>query len=157
MRPLLFSAVIAGAGWLALTPVTAASLGVPGFSDSHVNAASVDKVGYWKRLYRRYGYPPPYAYYPPAYGYYPPPPAYVYPPPVYGYRLTPPASAYSPPVYGNEAPPPAADGNYPSAEGDYGEFRPQRETMRRPTASTAIIPRMALRALRQNSCHLGQA
>ena len=124
MRRLLFSAVIAGAGWIAVTPATAASLDLLGFNASNVNATPVEKVGYWKRLYRRYGYPPPYAYYLPAYRYYPPPPVYAYPPHVYGYQLPPPASAYSPPVYGNEAPPPAADGNYPSAEGDYGDSPP---------------------------------
>ena len=66
MRRPLFSAVIAGAGWIAACPPTAASLDLLGF------ATPVKKVGYWKRLYRRYGYPPPYAYYLPAYRYYPP-------------------------------------------------------------------------------------
>ena len=64
MRRLLFSAVIAVAGWIAVTPATAASLDLLGFNASNVNATPVEKVGYWKRLYRRYGYPPPYAYYP---------------------------------------------------------------------------------------------
>ena len=80
----------------------------------------VEKVGYWRRQYRRYGYPAPYVYYPPVYG-------YAYPPPAY---------AYSPPGYGGEAPPPAADpsgeedygdyppadGDYPAAEGEYGDY-----------------------------------
>jgi hypothetical protein len=125
MRRLLFSAVIVGAGWVALTPAMATSLGLPGFNGPHIIATPIEKVGYWRRQYRRYGYPAPYAYYPPAYGYYPPPAAYAYPPPVYGYQPPPPAYGYSPPVYGNQAPPPpAASGNYPSAEGDYGNYPP---------------------------------
>jgi len=121
MRRLLFSAVIAGACWIGLTPAMATSLGVPGLSGTKVTATPVEKVGYWKRQYRRFGYPAPYAYYPPAYGYYPPPVVYAYPPAVYGYRPAPPAYAYSPPVYGDEAPPPAAS---PSVEEDYGDYPP---------------------------------
>ncbi len=72
------------------------------------DAAVVEKIG-WRRQYRRYGYPVPYAYYPPTYGYYAPPPAY----------------AYYPPAYDSYAPPPiAADGDYSSAEGDYGDYPP---------------------------------
>ena len=41
------------------------------------------------------------------------------PPPVYGYQPAPPA--YAVPQY---PPPPAADGNYPSAEGNYGVYPP---------------------------------
>ena len=127
MRRLLFSAaVIVGVGWAGLTPATATSLGLTGLNSSNINATQIQKIGYWRRMYRRYGYPVPYAYYPPAYGYYPPPVVYAYPPAVYGYQLPPPAYAYSPPVYGHEAPPPAASpsaeedyGNYPPAEGDY--------------------------------------
>jgi hypothetical protein len=125
MRRLLFSAVIIGAGWIALTPAMATSLGLPGPNGPNVIATPIEKVGYWKRLYRRYGYPAPYPYYPPAYGYSPPPAAYAYPPPVYDYQPPSPAYAYSPPVYGNQAPPPpAANGNYPSAEGDYDDYPP---------------------------------
>ena len=105
MRPLLFSAVIVSvsAGWVALAPAMATSSGLPGLNGPNATAASVEKVGYWQRQYRRYGYPAPYAYYPPAHGYYPPPAAYAYPqPPVYGYQPPPPAYAYSPPVYGNQ-------------------------------------------------------
>jgi hypothetical protein len=32
MRPLLFSAVIVGAGWVTLTPAMAASIGLTGFN-----------------------------------------------------------------------------------------------------------------------------
>ena len=123
MRRLLFAAVIAAVGWIGTAPAMATSLGLPGPNGSNINATRVEKVGYWRRMYRRYGYPGPYAYYPPAYGYYPPPAAYAYPPPVYGYQPSVPAYA-PPPVYGNQAPPPPADGNYPSAEGDYGNYPP---------------------------------
>ena len=117
MRRLLLSAtVIVGVGWVGLAPALATSLGLPAFNGSSINATQVEKVGYWRRLYRRYGYPGPYAYYPPPYSY--------YPPPVYGYQPPPPAYAYSPPVYGNQALPPTADGNYPTAEGDYGDYPP---------------------------------
>ena len=73
MRRLLFSAaVIVGVGCLGLAPAMATSLGLPGLNGSNINATEVEKVGYWRRMYRRYGYPGPYAYYPPAYSYYPP-------------------------------------------------------------------------------------
>ena len=125
MRRLLFiAAVIVGVGGLGLAPATAASLGLPGLNGSNINATEVEKVGYWRRMYRRYGYPGPYAYYPPAYSSFPPSAASAYPPPVYGYQLPPPAYAYSPPVYGNQAPSPTADGDYPSAQGDYGDYPP---------------------------------
>ena len=132
---LLFSAVIVGAGWVGLTPTMATPLGVSGFSGPSVIITQVEKVGYWRRQYRRYGYPAPYAYYPPAYGYASPPVVYAYPPAVYGYQAAP--HAYSPPVYGEEAPPPAAspsaeedygnyppaDGDYPAADGEYDEYQ----------------------------------
>ena len=118
---LLFSAVIVGASWASLTPAMAISLAEPSLRGAEVIDTPVEKVGYWRHQYRRYGYPAPYAYYPPAYGYYPPPVVYAYPPTVYGYRPAPPAYAYSPPVYGDEAPPPAAS---PSAEEDYGDYPP---------------------------------
>ena len=138
MRHLLFfSALIVGAGWVALTPAMATSLAEPGLSGTKVTVTSVEKVGYWRRQYRRYGYPAPYAYYPPAYGYYTPPVVYAYPPAVYGYQAAPPAYAYSPRAYGEEAPPPAAtpsaeeeygnyppaDGGYPAADGEYDEYQ----------------------------------
>jgi hypothetical protein len=130
MRGLLFSAVIVGAAWVGLTPAIATPLSVSGFSGRSVIITQVEKVGYWRRQYRRYGYPAPYVYYPPAYGYYTPPVVYAYPPVVYGYQPPPPAYAYSPPVYGHgasppvygqEAPPPAAS---PSGEEDYGDYPP---------------------------------
>jgi hypothetical protein len=131
---LLLSAAIVGISWVALSPATATSLTEPGLSSPKVTVTSVEKVGYWRRQYRRYGYPAPYAYYPPAYGYYPPPVVYAYPPAVYGYQAA--APAYSPPVHGEEAPPPAAgpsaeqdygnypptDGDYPAADGEYGDY-----------------------------------
>jgi hypothetical protein len=123
MRRLLFSAaVIVGVGWVGLASAMATPLGLPGLNGSNINATEVEKIGYWRRMYRRYGYPGPYAYYAPTFGYYPPSAAYPYPPPVYGYQPPPPAYAYSPPVYGNQTPPPTADGNYPSTQGDYGDY-----------------------------------
>ena len=77
MRRLLFGAVVVGVGWVALAPAMATSLSLP--SVNGFAATPIEKVGYWKRQYRRYGYPAPYFYYPPAYGYYPPPAAYAYP------------------------------------------------------------------------------
>ena len=124
MRRLMFSAVVVGAGCIAHVPAMATSLPLPGLNGLNIIATPIEKVGYWKRLYRRYGYPVPYAYYPPAYGYYPPPAAYAYPPPIYLNQPLPPAYTYSPPVYGDQAPPPAADGNYPSAEGDFNDYPP---------------------------------
>ena len=96
MRCVLFStALVAGVIGAGLVPAKATPLTLPGINSWNVEAAPVERVGYWRRYYRRYGSPVPYAYYPPAYGYYPPaygyyPPAYpayrypYYPP--YGYR-----------------------------------------------------------------------
>jgi hypothetical protein len=100
------------------SPATATPLAISGFNNQNIAAMPVEQVG-WRRPYRGYGYPVPYAYYPPANGYYAPPPAYAYYPPPYG---------YAPPPY-------AADGDYPSAEaddggdyppptGDYGDYPP---------------------------------
>jgi hypothetical protein len=109
MRRLLFSAaVIVGVVAWGLVPATATPLAISGFSSQNVEATLVEEVGYWRRQYRRYGYPVPYAYYPPAYGYYAPPPAY----------------AYYPPAYGSYAPPPAANGEYSSEGADYGDYPP---------------------------------
>ena len=43
MRHLLFSAVIVGAGWVALTPAMATSLSLPGLNGPKVTVASVEK------------------------------------------------------------------------------------------------------------------
>ena len=89
-------------------PATATPLAISGLSSQSTEATLVEEIG-WRRQYRRYGYPVPYAYYPPAYGYYAPPPAY----------------AYYPPAYDSYAPPPAAaNGDYSSADGDYGDYPP---------------------------------
>ena len=61
MRRLLFSAVIVGAGWVALAPAMATSSGLPSLNGPKITAMPIEKVGYWKRQYRRYGYPAPYA------------------------------------------------------------------------------------------------
>jgi hypothetical protein len=109
MRRLLFSAaVIVGVVTWGLVPATATPLAISGFSSQNVEATLVEEVGYWRRQYRRYGYPVPYAYYPPAYGYYAPPPAY----------------GYYPPAYGSYAPPPAGNGEYSSGDADYGDYPP---------------------------------
>ena len=87
----------------------------------HVDYPSyaVKSIGYWRRYYRRYGYPVPYAYFPPADGYYVPPAAYAYPP----------ATSYAPAPeadYGDSAPSEGEyndEGNYPQ-EGDYAGAPP---------------------------------
>jgi hypothetical protein len=106
MRRLLFSAAVnVFFVWGALVPATATPLAMSGFNSPNVEATPVEKVGYWRRQYRRYGYPVPYPYYPTAYGYYEPPP-------------------YYPPEYGSHAPPPAASGDYSSVDGDDGDYPP---------------------------------
>lgn len=129
MRYLSLSAIIIfGASGAILSPGMGSA--EPGLTGAQATITQIEKVGYLRRQYRRYGYPTPYAYAPPpAYGYYAPPDEYYsYPPAVYGYQAAPPAYAYSPPVYGEEAPPPvvgpsAADDytDYPPAEGEYPE------------------------------------
>jgi hypothetical protein len=110
MRRLLVStAVIAAAVCGGAVTVQATPLALSLVNRTNAAAAPVEKVGYWRRLYRR-GYVVPYIYYPPAYGYYAPPPAYAYYPPAYGV-YAPPAYNYNPPAYGEQAPPPA-DGGY---------------------------------------------
>ena len=113
MRRLLFSAAVIGVAG-GIVPATATPLAISGFSSQNVEPTRVEKVGYRRRQYRRYGYPVPYAYYPPAYGYYVPPPAYAYPPAYSDYPL-PPANSDYPPADGD-------DGNYPPANGDYGDY-----------------------------------
>ena len=81
MRTVLFnSAVIVGVVWMGTGPADAATPSMPGIGNTSIQVAMGERVGY-RRFYRRYGYPVPYAYYPPPYGYYVPPPAYAYPPP----------------------------------------------------------------------------
>ena len=111
MHSLPFTAVVVGVGvvWTS-TLATATPTITPGLARPSIETSLVEKVGWRRRHYWRYGYPVPYVYYPPAHGYYVPPPAYAYPP------------TY-PPAYG-EYPPPPANGDYgdyppPSAEGDY--------------------------------------
>ena len=83
MRHLLFgAAVIVGMGFAGLAPAAAAPLIISGLSSQTADLSTVEEIG-WRRQFRRYGYPVPYAYYPPAYGYYAPPPAYAYAPPAY--------------------------------------------------------------------------
>jgi hypothetical protein len=116
MRTVLFStAVIAGVVWLGIAPAKATPLSVLGIGNTNIHAVPVEKVGYRRRYYRRYGYPVPY--YPPAYGYYVPPYAYAYPPGI----------GYYPPPEGDygDAPPPDSDyADAPPPEGDYADTPP---------------------------------
>ena len=133
MRHLLFgTAVIVGMGFAGLAPAVAAPLIISGLSSQTADVSAVEKIG-WRRQYRRYGYPVPYAYYPPAYGYYAPPPAYAYAPPAYATYAPPPA------VDESYAPPAVAEGDYSPADGDYGDI-PRMASIRR-TASMASIRR----------------
>jgi hypothetical protein len=115
------TAVIAGIVWISIAPAKAASATMPGIGNTNFEVASVERVGYRRRYYRRYGYPVPYAYYPPAYGYYVSPSPYSYPyPPPHGYYAEPPPpdGAYA------DAPPP--DGYYTDTpeDGAYGDAPP---------------------------------
>ena len=102
MRPLLFSvAVSVGVVFGSLGPATATPLATSGLNSQSAKAMLVEDIG-WRRQYRRYGYPAPYAYYPQAYGYYAPPPVAE-------------TGEY------------AADGDYgdyPPANGEYGDYPP---------------------------------
>ena len=121
---LFFAAVIIGAGFAGAVPVSATPPSMSGLSSQSAYVTAVEKIG-WRRQYRRYGYPVPYAYYPPAYGYYAPPPAYAYAPPAYDSYALPPAVAegdYSP-ADGDYGDYPQANGEYP-ANGEYGEYPP---------------------------------
>ena len=109
MRNLLFfAAVIVGAGFAGAVPVSATPPSMSGLSSQSAYVTAVEKIG-WRRQYRRYGYPVPYAYYPPAYGYYAPPPAVA-------------EGDYSP-ADGDYGDYPQANGEYP-ANGEYGEYPP---------------------------------
>ena len=121
MRHLLFgAAVIIGAGFVGVAPAAAAPLAMSGLSSQSADVTAVEKIG-WRRQYRRYGYPVPYAYYPPAYGYYASPPAYAYAPPAYDFYAPPPAGAE---FY---APPAVAEGDYSPGDGDYGDYPPTND------------------------------
>ena len=102
---LVSTAMIVGVVWAGLVG-DAAPQSILGLSNTSIQVASIENVGYRRRYYRRYGYPVPYAYYPPGYGFYPPPPAYAYPP------------AYN--VY----PPPPVNGEYQTEDGGYGSYPP---------------------------------
>lgn len=114
MGRLLFNAVVmVGAICGGLVPATAAPVVIPGRDGPNFEATPLKDAGYWRRQYRRYGYPTPYVYYPPAYGYYVPAPAY---PPAYG---------YVPPYASGDSPPPDVEyGNYPPPNGAYGDSPP---------------------------------
>jgi hypothetical protein len=115
MGRLLFNAIVLGSVvWGGLVPARAVPLFVSGRDSLNLEALSLEDVGYWRRHYRRYGYPQPYVYYPPAYGYYVPPPAY------------PPAYAYVPPYVNGGYPPPDGEyTDYPPANGDESDYPPE--------------------------------
>ena len=115
MRTLVLStAVIAGVVWIGIAPANAAPPSMSGIGKTNIEVGTVKNVGYWRRYYRRYGYPVPYAYYPPAYGYYVPPAAYAYPP----------ATNYAPPPEADYGDSPPSGGDY-NDEGNYGNGQPQ--------------------------------
>jgi hypothetical protein len=123
------SAVIVGVVWMGTAPANAAPPSMSGIGTS-IQVATSERVGY-RRYYRRYGYPVPYAYYPPPYGYYVPPPAYAYPPPDIDYAGAPPPDGdygdTSPEGNYAAAPPDGDDGDVPPAEGDYAGAPPDGE------------------------------
>ena len=112
MRTLVFAAVIAGVVWIGMAPANAGPPSMSGIDNTNIKVGTVKNIGYWRRYYRRYGYPVPYAYYPPAYGYYVPPAAYAYPT----------ATSYAPEADYGDAPP--SEGDY-NDEGNYGNGQPQ--------------------------------
>ena len=115
MRTLVLStAAIAGVVWIGIAPANAAPPSISGIGNTKIEVGTVKNVGYWRRYYRRYGYPVPYAYYPPAYGYDVPPAAYTYPP----------ATSYAPPPGDDYVDAPPAEGGY-NDEGNYGDGLPQ--------------------------------
>ena len=115
MRTLVLStAVIAGFVWISMVPANAAPLSMSGIDNTNIKVGTVKNVGYWRRYYRRYGYPVPYAYYPPANGYDVPPAAYSYPP----------ATSYAPPPGDDYVDAPPSEGDY-NDEGNYGDGQPQ--------------------------------
>ena len=98
-------ALSAGLAFGSFSPAAATPLATAGLSSQSANSTLVENIG-WRRQYRRFGYPGPYAYYPPAYGY------YAAPPPAY----------YPAPAYESYAPPPVAESGEYAAEGDYGDY-----------------------------------
>ena len=115
MRTLVFStAVIAGVICIGMAPANAVSPSMSGIDNPNIKVGTLRTIGYWRRYYRRYGYPAPYAYYPPAYGYYGPPAAYAYPP----------ATSYAPPPEADYGDAPPSEGDY-NDEGNYGNGQPQ--------------------------------
>jgi hypothetical protein len=115
MRTLVFStAVIAGVVWIGMAPANAAPPSMSGIDNTNIKVGTVKNIGYWRRYYRRYGYPVPYAYYPPAFGYYVPPAAYAYPP----------ATSYAPPPEADYGDAPPSEGDYNDG-GNYGNGQPQ--------------------------------
>ena len=121
---LLNSAAIVGVVWMGTAPADAATPSMPGIGNTSIQIATAEPVGY-RRYYRRYGYPVPYAYYPPPYGYYVPPPAYTYPPPDIDYA-GPDGEYVNTPPDGDYADAPPAEGDYADAppDGDYGDAPP---------------------------------
>jgi hypothetical protein len=131
MRTVLFnSAVIVGVVWMCTAPADAATPSMPGIGNTSIQVATGERVGY-RRYYRRYGYPVPYAYYPPPYGYYVPPPAYAYPPPDIDYGNAPQDGDYADaPPDGNYGDAPPVEGDYantPPSDGDYGDAPPPED------------------------------
>jgi hypothetical protein len=128
MRTVLFSsAVIMGVVWMGTAPADATPPSMSGIGQTSIQVAMGERVGY-RRHYRRYGYPVPYAYFPPPYGYYVPPPAYAYPPPDIDYAGAPPPNGdyRNAPPDGDYADAPPAEGDYADAPpgGDYGDAPP---------------------------------
>jgi hypothetical protein len=108
MRTLVLStAVIAGVVWIGIAPANAAPPSMSGISNTNIEVGTVKNVGYWRRYYRRYGYPP-------AYGYDVPPAAYSYPP----------ATRYATPPGDDYVDAPPSEGDY-NDEGNYGDGLPQ--------------------------------
>ena len=64
-RSLFGALVIVGVVWGGLVPTAAAPVVTPGGNRPNLEALSLEHVGYWRRQYRRHGYPVPYVYYPP--------------------------------------------------------------------------------------------
>ena len=111
MRILMFSAaMIASVVWIGI-PANAALPSMSGIGNTSIKVGTLKNVGYWRRYYRRYGYPVPYGY-PPAYDYYVPPAAYAYPP----------ATSYASPTggdYDDGTPPEDEYGDATPPEGNY--------------------------------------